>query len=227
MNNDTLTNQPDLDFVPGKTDFLPLESINAETVGIRLLPAQLARVLNVSKQSVSTWVKSGRVILGNDGRVDPRQAIARLLATGDLSRLRIKILEPLRQEVAARDRRIDDLEVAVATRDQRIEQLKRELAAADDEIDFQDAAALGFAAVFDALQDQFRAFWKPLREAPPDAGLAAVQGWLAAALENLDDAGVIVEHFPAPVGIIVGETPAPASEEGAGEPGLSETSGAA
>jgi hypothetical protein len=193
-----MTNPLVLDIHAGNTPFLPFESSQLETAGIRLLPSQLARVLNVSKQAVSQWVKQGRVILGSDGRVDPRQAIARLLATGDLSRMRLKILEPLRLEVAARDRRINDLEVMVAQRDQRIVELKREMVDVETEAEFQDAAAAGFSDLFVALQDQLTAFWKPLREAPPDVGLAAITSWLNAALADPESAGVVVDHFGAP-----------------------------
>ena len=195
---DLMTNSTDFDTQAGKTAFLPFESIDLETAGIRLLPSQLARVLNVSKQAVSIWIKKGRVILGSDGRVDPRQAIARLLATGDLSRLRLKILEPLRQEVAARDRRINDLEVMVAQRDQRIEQLKREKSELELTAEFGEASAAGFSQLFEDLQEQLAAFWQPLRDAPPDVGLAAITSWLNAALADPESAGVVVEHFGAP-----------------------------
>lgn len=195
---DSMTNSTDFDTQAGKTAFLPFESIDLETAGIRLLPSQLARVLNVSKQAVSIWIKKGRVILGHDGRVDPRQAIARLLATGDLSRLRLKILEPLRQEVAARDRRIDDLEIMVAKRDQRIEQLKREKTELELAAEFEEASAAGFSDLFDVLLEQLAAFWAPLRNAPPEVGLAAITGWMNAALADLDSAGIVVDHFAAP-----------------------------
>jgi hypothetical protein len=194
-----------LDQQAEKSPFLPFESSQLETAGIRLLPAQLARLLNVSKQAVSTWVKNGRVILGSDGRVDPRQAIARLLATGDLSRMRLKILEPLRLEVAARDRRINDLEVMVALRDQRIEQLKREITELELAAEFEEASAAGFSDLFDALLEQLAAFWVPLRDAPPDVGLAAITNWLNAALADPESAGIVVDHFAAPAPCEKGE----------------------
>lgn len=63
-----------------------------ELLKIRILPAQFARALGVSKQSVSRWVRDGWVCLGADGRLDPTVAIGQLLRRCDPGRLRARWL---------------------------------------------------------------------------------------------------------------------------------------
>jgi len=194
-----MTNTVDLDRIAGKTASLPFESIDYEKAGIRLLPAQLARVCGVSKQAVSTWIKKGRIILGSDGRVDPRQAFDRLAATGDTAKLRMKILEPFRKDVAERDRRIDDLEVAVAARDRRLSELEAELASASDDSDFHETAAAEFLELFQRLQSALPDAWEALRTAPPAAGCAALIAWLDSGLTyGAAAVGEIADHLATP-----------------------------
>lgn len=86
----------------------------AELVALRVLPAQFARMCEVSKQTVSQWIKRGIVTLGPDGKLDPavagRQVIERTNpiklrarvfrhATAGLDELRARVRE-LEQELA-------------------------------------------------------------------------------------------------------------------------------
>lgn len=66
---------------------------------VRILPAQFARALGVSKQSVSRWVRDGWVVLGADGRLDPAVAIGQLLRRCDPGRLRARWLRQAVSEV--------------------------------------------------------------------------------------------------------------------------------
>lgn len=70
-----------------------------ELLKIRIQPAQFARALGVSKQSVSRWLKDGWVCLGADGRLDPVIAIGQLLRRCDPGRLRARWLRQAVGEV--------------------------------------------------------------------------------------------------------------------------------
>ncbi|MFN3544937.1 MAG: hypothetical protein ACK4UX_08820, partial [Thiobacillus sp.] len=92
-----------------------------ELLRIRILPAQFARVLGVSKQSVSRWVKDGWVTLGADGRLDPTVAVNQLLRRCDPGRMRARWL---RQAVGD----IQDLRTALAAAEARADAAVAELA---------------------------------------------------------------------------------------------------
>lgn len=183
-----MTNPLDSDFkaeFQGQNGVFPFASSQADLAGIRVTRAQFSRLMGVSKQAVTDWVKSGRIIVGADGRFDPRQAVARLLATGDPARLRAKVLAPLVADVAGRDRSITDLEA--------------QLAAIREDADFEAKSADGFAALFNRLQESLPAAWPALRAAPAAAGLAALAGWLNEALSyGAVRAGEITDYLPAP-----------------------------
>ena len=146
--------------------------------GIRVRPSDLARLIGVSKQAVSSWVKDGRVILGADGRVDPRVAINRLLATGDPSRLRAKFLAPLIGELDEARRRISALELS--------------LAAAVESSEFNEGSSLEFLAIFDALRFHLGIGWKDVSVLAPEKGVAAVLAWLDLAQQRGGDPGLSI-----------------------------------
>lgn len=183
-----MTNQLDPDFKAdsqGQNGFLPFQSSQLDLAGIRVSRAQFARLMNVSKQCVGDWVRAGRIVVGADDRFDPRQAVARLLATGDPARLRAKVLAPLIRDIAGRDRRIADLEA--------------QLADLREDADFHEQSASGFASLFNKLQELLPDAWPALRAAPAAAGLAALVGWLDEGLSfGAASAGEIWDHLPAP-----------------------------
>lgn len=164
-----MTNPIDLDQRGGKTANLPFESSSMLVAGIRVLPAQLARLLGVSKQAVSTWVKAGRVILGPDGRVDPNKAVARLLETGDPAKLRAKVLAPLLHEINRRD--------------ELIAELRSDLEAADEEAVFQKACHDDLRALLDALETRLVAEYPGLIDLGTEAAINAIDHWIATARE--------------------------------------------
>ena len=51
----------------------------SDMLAVRLLPAEFARTVGVSRQTVSQWIKQGKVTLGADGRLDPTRAFRQLL----------------------------------------------------------------------------------------------------------------------------------------------------
>lgn len=66
---------------------------------VRILPAQFARAMGVSKQSTTRWVRDGWITLGADGRLDPTVAIGQLLRRCDPGRLRARCLRQAVGEV--------------------------------------------------------------------------------------------------------------------------------
>lgn len=63
------------------------------TQGIRVKPAQFARMCNVSRQTVSRWVKRGLVHLYPDGLLDPAASSRRVIEKTDPARLRARIFK--------------------------------------------------------------------------------------------------------------------------------------
>lgn len=81
---------------------------------LRYLPAEFARAIGVSKQSVSRWIAAGKVTLGPDGRLDPTIAIKQVIRTTDPAKLRVRILKNAlagRSELIAR---VKSLETQIA-----------------------------------------------------------------------------------------------------------------
>lgn len=184
-----MTNSINADFATrnsGNSLSLGFESSEAALMaGIRVRPADLARLFGVSKQAVSSWVKDGRVILGVDGRVDPRAAITRLLSTGDPARLRAFFLKPVIADLTAAQRRAAELEKA--------------LAVARDSAEFNEASASEFSRLFATLEIRLELEWAELRKLPAERGLAALLTWLNVSLERGVDPGLSILDIAARV----------------------------
>lgn len=102
-----------------------------ELLRVRILPAQFARALGVSKQSTTRWVRDGWVTLGADGRLDPVVAIGQLLRRCDPGRLRARWLrqavtevQELREAAALSDERVAAVE---ADRDAKLAEAQRRI----------------------------------------------------------------------------------------------------
>lgn len=75
--------QPELDFLANHKALL----------SIRVRPAEFARLLGVSKQTVSTWIRDGKVTINAlDGLLDVRRAIQDVLRNTSPGRLRSRVL---------------------------------------------------------------------------------------------------------------------------------------
>ena len=93
----------------------PTLSLSFAEVGrIRVRPAELARMLNVSRQTVSQWIQVGKVTLGADGKLDPTVATRQVIENSDPSRLRARVLKSAVDDVGALRRRIAELEHSLA-----------------------------------------------------------------------------------------------------------------
>ena len=79
--------------------------------GIRVRPAQFARMCGVSRQAVSQWVKAGKILLYPDGTFDPAVAARRVIEYTDPGRLRAKVFRVISNDASTMRGRINQLEV--------------------------------------------------------------------------------------------------------------------
>lgn len=99
----------------------PLPFDPADLVAIRVLPAQFARMMEVSRQTVSRWIHEGKVTLGPDGKLDPAKATREVIERTDPARLRARVLK---QATATHDElrdRIRELEEERTRHDEIVE----------------------------------------------------------------------------------------------------------
>ncbi len=87
---------PRLSTTERKELMLPLDPAQLSHVLCR--PADLARLLGTSRQSVSRWLSEGKMALRADGLLDPVRAVRQLLANSDPARLRATVLRPLTRD---------------------------------------------------------------------------------------------------------------------------------
>lgn len=174
---------------------------------VRVQPAQFARAMGVSKQSVSRWVKDGWVCLGADGRLDPVIAIGQLLRRCDPGRLRARWLrqavgevQELRDNLARAEDRAEA--VAVALRD-----ALATVASRDGWIAAADRAMVIFRGLIIDHADELRAApngdWSAimarLEDAADIAADAQLDAQLGAAAHGFDPLDLNLELDPATV----------------------------
>lgn len=150
-----------------------------ELLKIRIQPAQFARALGVSKQSVSRWLKDGWVCLGADGRLDPTVAIGQLLRRCDPGRLRARWLrqaigevQDLRNNLARAEDRADAAAAELVESEERIAHLERWIADGDAHADAFRLLLIEHADV--------------LRAAPPEAWEKTLSDLSDAAWDTVD-----------------------------------------
>lgn len=98
--------------LPGtpSTSLLPFEPEDLAQ-GLRVSQADFARMCKVSRQTVSTWVKKGKIrSLFPDGTMDPRQAAREVIRNTDPARLRAKVFKVATEDSMQLRRRVADLE---------------------------------------------------------------------------------------------------------------------
>lgn len=87
---------------------------------VRVSPAEFARLMAVSKTSVSNWIKLGKITIHADGTIDAKQAAESLIKKTDPSKLRAKVFKQitndattLQNEIARLNARVIELETAL------------------------------------------------------------------------------------------------------------------
>ena len=179
-----MTNPIDSYTVPeiaGKNLGLPFESSSMEMAGVRVTRAEFSRLMECSKQAVTEWVKSGRIVVGPDGRFDARIAIAGLMRTGDPARVRSRVLEPLVRDIGLRDREIARLRTA--------------LASCEEDRQFFEGSADDFADIFCRLRRQLGEECGPLLEVGTATAINAIDRWLdVACKDTAAHAGKLLDH---------------------------------
>jgi len=160
----------DTDRATHSQPLLPFDPAALDRCGIRMSRAEFARFLGVSKQAVSDWTRAGKLVLGADGLLDPRQAVAQLLRTTDPARLRAKVLAPLVRDIGALQKRVADLSAR--------------LTAAEGEAEFHREAGGELVAEWQALVGTLREEWHELRRLPASRALAALDAWVRIAEEE-------------------------------------------
>ena len=116
------TTQPELGFLAN----------HKELLAIRVRPAEFARLLGVSKQTVSTWIRDGKVTINAlDGLLDVRRAIQDVLRNTSPGRLRSRVLRQavtdaleLRENMARAEDRAEAAEAALTDARKRIAYLE-------------------------------------------------------------------------------------------------------
>lgn len=164
--------------------FLPFAE--TELLAVRLRPAEFARCIGTTKQSVSRWIADGKVTLGADGRINPTAAMRQLLRTGDPGRIRARLVRQAFSDMGdlrAQAARADELGLKAA---QLAEQIEVERFSADQD--------------YETLERWLDEFKRRMAETPLDvrAGLDA-DAWRlyvgetltrvmeASSLDDLDD----------------------------------------
>ena len=135
----------------------------ADLMAMRVKPADYARMCQVSRQTVSKWIKKGWVTLGLDGLLDPVVASRQLLSKADPSRLRARVFKDATATMKELRARVLSLETEVADARERAkymthcDELARLLA------NFCDAIASGMDDLVNAHLQGLGAEWLELQ----------------------------------------------------------------
>lgn len=111
---------------------LPFLANSAELLRVRVTPAQLSRVLGVSKQSVSRWIAAGKVTISPlDGKADLQEATRQVLRNTNPGKLRSRVLrravddvQELRESAALADERVAAVQTQLDAANKRIAALE-------------------------------------------------------------------------------------------------------
>lgn len=208
-----MTSSIDTDFKPefaGKNLSFSFGSSSEEMAGIRVTRAEFSRIMGCSKQAITEWVKSGRIVVGLDGRFDPRAAMASLVRTGDPARIRSMILAPLVRDIGKRDIEIKLLRTA--------------LAGAEEDADSLEGAVSEMNELLDGLIDRLVSEFPQLAELELASLINAIIRWVGHARQyTLDSAGYLLDH----VDFDTNDSGTRAAEEGVEGAGTAGTAGTA
>lgn len=145
-----------------------------ELLAIRVRPAEFARLLGVSKQTVSVWIRDGKVTANAlDGLLDVRRAIQDVLRNTDPGRLRSRVLRQavtdaleLRENLARAEDRAEAAEAALRERVSKIEFLEKWSTDADRSLEiFQRLIVEQADRLREASADEWPAILQELSDA--------------------------------------------------------------
>jgi predicted transcriptional regulator len=145
-----------------------------ELLAIRVRPAEFARLLGVSKQAVSTWIRDGKVTINAlDGLLDVRRAIQDVLRNTSPGRLRSRVLRQavtdaleLRENLARAEDRAEIAEAALQGAQEQVAHLERWVADGDAHADTFRALLIEHA---EALRAHAPEAWEQAIDALSDA----------------------------------------------------------
>ncbi len=120
--------QSTLDGLPSQTDLLQKS--------IKIRPAQFAKICNVSKQSVSTWIKKGLITIDSQGLLDPRQAAESFIKKSDPSRVKANVFKAVTNDVSTLQTEIKRLNDCISELKTNVKALETELK--NEKIEVQD-----------------------------------------------------------------------------------------
>ncbi len=113
---------------------LSLLADHKDLLRLRLLPVELAKVLNVTKQTISVWIKEGKITPPSpiDGRLDAQAAVRQVLRNTPPGKIRARILrqatedaQALRDNLARAEDRTETAEAALRDALEQIAHLER------------------------------------------------------------------------------------------------------
>jgi len=104
-------------------------------LGLRVRQADFARIVGVSRTTVTRWAKSGVITVGPDGLLDPRRAARQVLDHVDPVRLRAPVLRPLVNDQRALRAQIDELKSERDELRAEVERLRAAVAMQADDIE--------------------------------------------------------------------------------------------
>lgn len=162
------------------------ESDEVDDSKIRMKPAEFSRLIGVSKQAVSAWIRDGKISIGFDGHLNPNEAISQLLKKSNPAKLRSKALMPLIKQIRA---------LSVMNK-----QKELDLAELKDEVVFFEQSTEDYSKIIWTIKDRLNAEATTLGKYHTMEVINAFLSWLERYQENLDDNLTIIEFIPgAPV----------------------------
>lgn len=117
-----------------------------DPLSLRVRPATFARMMRVSKQTVSMWIKRGTITLGADGLLEPERAARQAIANTNPAKLRARVLRQAVTDHDALRARVRALEAELAR-----ERAQREAAISAAVFRERDAGARAITRCCDAL----------------------------------------------------------------------------
>ena len=157
------------------------ESDEVDDSKIRMKPAEFSRLIGVSKQAVSAWIRDGKISIGRDGHLNPNEAISQLLKKSNPAKLRSKALMPLIKQIRA-------LSLMNKQKD-------LDLAELNDEVGFFEQSNEDYSKIISTIKDRLNDEATPLGKYHTVQVINAFMSWLERYQENLNDNLTIIEFI--------------------------------